>query len=197
MKSMKFLTLFQIFCFACIAQPRNVSIDTLDGGLMVTKSVPGDAIVNKGSALKRIFVVVNDATCPVKLSGWGIGSIFFTGGPVFNIAGSATAVESISAVEVVSVLYDLWGSHMENVSMLAITEISKGAELPKDDRWNASRGDVARFMISISYVKRVRTPDGNVWKSDSAAILEKLVASIPMRMMPEDFEFLPPPSSKK
>jgi hypothetical protein len=190
-----------VFCFACFAAqqakeplPRVFVINEFDGGSMVTKI--GDfGGVNEGSALKRRFFVVNDPMCPVQLSGLGIKSRYSTGRDYsFTLSGSATAHESISAVEIILVLFDLWGSHMHNLSSLTVKEVSSGSEILQDSEWGASTADVREFMTSVSYVKRVRTPDGKIWRADARAILEKL-ASVQLKISAEDLE--PPSSGKK
>ena len=180
---LKPLILFHLVaCFACFAQQANqtqssaLTIQQFDGGSMITKMDKG--AVNEGSALKRTFFVVNDPACPVQLSGMGVVSRYLSGDDfVFRLVGSATARESISAVEIDLVLLDLWGSRMRNLSTLAITEISTGSDVPRDSEWGASSMDAKQFMTSVSYVKQARTQDGKIWKADTHAILESLASA--------------------
>jgi hypothetical protein len=140
---------------------------------------------------------VNDPTCAVQLLETGIESRYLSGGNfVFRKVGSATARESISAVEISLMLFDLWGSHIRDLAVLKVTEISKGAEVPRDSEWATDGLEVTQFMTSVSYVKQVRTSDGKIWRADTRAILEKL-ASMQLRISAEDLESLASgPSSK-
>jgi len=177
------------------APPRTATLQELDGGPMATKLKY--VTVNEQSAIKRRLFVLNDATCPVQLVGLGLKVDRRTeaSSDAFFLSGSAEIQDPISAVEIDVVVFDLWGDYQRNLPYLVVAEMPKGTEVPLTESWwNTSIPEVMQFMTSVSYVRRVRTPDGRIWKSDERAILEK-ITSVQLRLSTEELEPLPPANS--
>jgi hypothetical protein len=149
-------------------------IMTRSEGSSVTTKLGYGIIVNKGSTLKREKIILNDSNCPVQLNDVGIETVF-TDKYSFNPSGNFTAKEPISAVEVVHILYDVFGEHIKTLSNSEINDIEGIHELAKSGSWYASENNVSSYFICVSYIANVRTKNGQLWHCDFKAIKEHIL----------------------
>jgi hypothetical protein len=49
------------------------------------------------------------------------------------LKGDSTTSAAISAIEVVAVLFDLWGDHLMNLDMLKVTDLGSNSTFPLSD----------------------------------------------------------------
>src|SRR5688572_4850291 len=101
-----------------------VSIIRVHGGPNVTKLTMGVA-VNDNSSLKRDWIVLNDAKCPVKLdSTVGIKTTYNEPSYRFRPQGKLVASEPIVAYEIHHVLYDVFGEHMKTLNNSEVIDVN-------------------------------------------------------------------------
>jgi hypothetical protein len=153
-----------------------LSIFDLDGG-PVTITLSAGIAIHKESSLHRQWYVLNDSSTPVSLSGTGI-NIKYRGqrGYVLSSDGIVSAIANVSAIEVVAMLFDLWGEHLRNLDLVVLRDLNENATFPLSDayEWPASDRDTTEYLTCVTYVRTVRSADGKVWHADMSAIRRKL-----------------------
>jgi hypothetical protein len=147
---------------------------TKSEGSSVTTKLGYGIIVNKGSTLKREKIVLNDSNCPVQLNDVGIETVY-SDKYSFNPTGNFTSKEPVVAVEVVHILYDVFGEHMKTLSNIIITDMEGVQELAKSGSWYASENNVSSYFVCVSYVANVRSKAGQLWHYDFKAIKDELL----------------------
>lgn len=154
---------------------QSIIVETADGGSVVTE-LGYDIKLNKNSTLHRSWVVLNDPTCPVQLYEAGINTRY--GDREYNYVqvGTAETSESITALEVRYLLYDVFGEHMQTLSATKITELSANGSLALEDigAWRAWENDVSNLLTVVAFVAQVRTGDGKIWRYQDKKIGEEL-----------------------
>ena len=157
-----------------VKQAPALLVDHSDGGPVVTELGYGIA-VNKGSTLHRDWISVNDPSCPVQiLLGVQPNYVKSKSGYQFVLKGDGKPSQPITAVRVISVLFDVWGNHMQNLADTEISDKPADAFFSLPGTWYASENDVSEFLTSVTYVRYVRTADGKIWSANLAAISKKL-----------------------
>src|SRR5690348_13589931 len=118
------------------AQPGALTVERKDGGSVVTDLGYGIQ-VNKGSGLQREWIVVNDASAPVQVTG-GIQSKYKgSSGYAFSLQGQTVTTRPVVAIETISVLFDVWGNRMEGLRYTEITDRQPSSAPFKDSGWYA------------------------------------------------------------
>jgi hypothetical protein len=164
---------------------RPLQVSEIDGGSASTSEY--GVILNKDTSLHRKWYVLNDRTCPLQLSGAGVTPAVAT---AFVLKGDATTSAEISAIDVVAVLFDLWGDHSRNLRLLKVKDLSSNTTFPLSDsetKWPADEDTVREYQTSVTYVRRVRLTDGKVWLADMAAILRQ-ITDARLKVSKEDLE---------
>jgi hypothetical protein len=169
---------------------RPLDVTEIDGGNMATGQY--GVVLQKNTSIHRKWYVLNDRTCPVHLSGAGVTPVSTT---AFLLKGDLTTSTQTTAIDVVAVLFDLWGDHLMNLHMLKVTDLDSNATVPLSDsesKWLADEHAVKEYLTSATYVRRVRLSDGKIWLADMPAILQKLT-DIPLKVSKEELELMPTP----
>ena len=151
---------------------RPLEVSEIDGGSASTSEY--GVVLNKDTSLHRKWYVLNDRTCPLQLTGAGVTPAVAT---AFVLKGEATTSAEISAINVVAVLFDLWGDHSRNLRLLKVKDLSPNTTFPLSDsetKWPADENTVKEYLTSVTYVRRVRLADGKVWLADMPAILRQI-----------------------
>jgi hypothetical protein len=193
---MLLLLVFQVIPPASTArkqppEPRRITIQESDGGSVVIVATASKIVMTgKGSSLRRKWLVLNDTTCPVQLSGVGLDA-GFSSGFYFAPSGIAVSSASIRAAHINFNLFDLWGEPIKNLLFSTVTDIDAGSRVPLDDRWNVSAAAIEEFSTSVSFVGRVLLADGTIWTADLRAVSAKM-AEAKLRSAP-----LGPPGQTK
>lgn len=133
--------------------------------------------VNKGSSLQRRWFVINDPSCPLRLSGAGINTVYESssgGGYEYRSAGLANAGEMITAFEVRFLLFDIWGEHIRTLTDTEVSDLRGQISLKDAASWTAWHTDVSEILTVVSFVARVRRPDGTVWEYDASSLLQQV-----------------------
>jgi hypothetical protein len=187
-------------CFCCSGQTkpeaapttptRTLDVTEIDGGNIANAEY--GTVLHKNTSLHRKWYVLNDRTCPVQLSGAGVIPVSTS---AFLLKGDATTSAAISAIEVVAVLFDLWGDHLMNIHMLKVTDLGANATFPlsdPDSKWLADEHAIKEYLTSATYVRRVRLTDGTIWLADMAAVLHQ-ITDAHLRASKEELELRPTP----
>ncbi len=155
---------------------QTIKVTTLDGGSVVTELTYGIK-VNRGSSLRRTWVVLNDPRSPVQLKGVGVLTRYKSnGGYSYIPTGSLSAREAISAIEVRFLLFDVFGEHIKTLSGDEVTEIlaNKPFKVEEIGSWRAWESDVSALLTVVAFVGHVRTKTGTIWRYNSGAIEKEL-----------------------
>ena len=118
--------------------------------------------INKGSSLKRESVLFNDPAAPVQITSHGTSIKFEDRGFVFSGKTGIEVNQAIVAVQVRTILFDIFGQHMKNLANTESKDLPNGkAEL--EGQWRAFENDVSELLTTVTYVARVRLADGTQW----------------------------------
>jgi hypothetical protein len=171
---MKTITAFSLFLLFWVASSAQVTTNKTDGGTVITKLGMGIK-VNDGSSLTRQWIILNDEKCPLKLNNTvGINTVYNGNGYEFVASGGITVVEPIVAYEIDFVLYDIFGEHIQTLSCTEINDISQPVELGKHSSWYATENQISEYFFCVSYVAKVRTKSGVIWRYDPLQIKQEL-----------------------
>jgi hypothetical protein len=157
------------------------------GGVSVTRGPGGSiktdlgfgVVLNKESSLSREWVTIHDSSLPADLVGTvGIHTIYepdrVRGDYYYQAEYKISARESLSAIEVRFLTFDVWGNPMRPLSATEVFDLKAGDSKEFTPRWNAySENDVSDFYASIAYIARVRTATGKVLDASVPSVLEE------------------------
>ncbi len=162
---------------APVSNQRTLQVEESVGGSVVTNLGYGIQ-VNKGSSLHRRWFVVNDPTCPIRLSGARIETVYQSGNVggsyQYRSTGTATLSEPASALEIRFLLFDIWGDHMRTLSDTEVSDVTGQIALKGSAGWTAWENDVSELFTVVSFVARVRKADGTVWAYDPASLVREV-----------------------
>jgi hypothetical protein len=124
-------------------------------------SISGIA-VNEGSTLQRESILFNANKSPAKLTSHKMEITYKDRGFRFTAATNMTLTKKVQAIQVRTILYDVFGQHMKN---LANTEVKdfEAAEASIQGEWRAYESEVTEFLTAVTYVARIRFDDGTQW----------------------------------
>lgn len=153
-----------------------LEIKRISGGSITTKTFLGSKLNNR-SSLSREFIIVNDPTCPLQLSNVGIktesaGDNKFQ----FTSVGNIIPKESISAYQIIHILYNVFGQFMERLDDTVISDFkSEWGEINREHQfWTANYDTARNYFICVSYVSYVRTANNILWGFDANNIKMEL-----------------------
>ena len=167
--------LFITICYFFISNTANSQITTvkLNGGSVVTKLGYGVS-VNTNSSLSRDWFILNDQICPLKLNNVGIDALYNESQYSFKPVGEINITEPITAYEIHHVLYDVFGEHIKTLSNFEVADVLVTSNFAKYCSWYASENQVSEYFICVSYVAKVRTNKGIIWKYNPLEITSEL-----------------------
>ena len=118
--------------------------------------------INEGSTLTRESILFNDPSCPVSVQSHSTKIIYKD--RAFEFSGKSTIQVSspIVALQVRTILYDVFGQHMKNLSNTEARDFSAG-QSTLEANWRASDNDASELLTTVTYVARVRLADGRQW----------------------------------
>lgn len=156
-----------------------LQVTKADGGSITTDLGYGIA-VNKGSSLRRLGYGIIDPSGPVTaLREMTIRTQYKDRSYAFKCVGEAVFSKPIAAVEIVHLLFDVFGNHQRSLRNLSVKESPPGASLECDGEWYASENDVSEYLTAISYVRTVRLNDGTLWRTNMNAVYKTVQGIIP------------------
>lgn len=118
--------------------------------------------LNEGSGLTRESILFNDPTSPVSVTGHTTKIIYEDRS--FRFSGKSTIQVSspIVAIQLRTILYDVFGQHMKNLANTEPRDFSAG-QSTLEGEWRAYDNDVSEMLTTVTYVARVRFSDGRQW----------------------------------
>ena len=171
MKKLFFLSLFILIINYTFGQ---IKINIVNGESVITKLGLG-VKVNDGSSLSRDWIIINDESCPIQLNDdVGIETSYPSESYRFKAIGSVTAKEPIVAYEILHVLYNVFGEHIETLSNTEVIDIKDKKDFYKYASWYATENEISEYLICVSYVANVRTQTGSIWRYSYQSVKEKL-----------------------
>lgn len=178
------------------AQVTVESVQTGDMEVLLSAGI----YLNKGSTLRRQWIIVRNASMPADLpTPVGVRAVFepnrLSGSYRYEAEYTLDIREPVSAVEVRFLVFDVWGDFMKILIANEITDFPPGATRLLKGIWALpSEADAARVNTSIGYVARVRTKAGRIIEADRAAVLAE-ARKISRRLSESDIEPKPDPGS--
>ncbi len=121
--------------------------------------------LNEGSTLKRESILFNDKTCPVKILSHSTSILYKDRGFRFSGKTKINVKKKIKAINIRTILFDIFGQHISNLSNTEAKDFSVG-EASVNGAWRASENDIIELLTSVTYVSRVRYEDGTQWISN-------------------------------
>ncbi len=152
-------------------------VQEMAGGSMVTNLGYGIQ-VNKGSTLQRRWFIINDANSPIQLSSTGVQTKYesrqYSGDYKYEPSGTAAASHALSAYEIRFLLFDVWGEHMQTLSLTKVSDVNGSFGLSDAGSWRAWESDVRELETVVSFVAHAKTVDGRIWTYDPNKLLREL-----------------------
>ncbi len=118
--------------------------------------------INEGSTLARESILFNDPTCPVKIRSHSTRIIYMDRYFRFAAQTSVNVEEAVVAIQIRTILYDVFGQHMHNLGNTEPKDFSPG-QFTVSGEWRAYKNDVNDLLTTVTYVSRVRLDDGSQW----------------------------------
>lgn len=151
--------------------------------------------VNPASNLQREWITAHDSLLPVNLVGtvgvvtaYKSGGSYSTGNYEYRASVPIQTRDSISAVEIRFVLFDLWGDFVKTLSMTEVEDIPANATKTFAPTWNLySENEASEHYASIAYVARARTKAGRVFEANYKPIVTE-ARRLSDRFSPEDLD---------
>jgi len=216
------LQLFQLY--GQTQTTRSFKTDVSDGGSIGTNAYATDSVeIDKNSTLHRVWLTVNDWSCPIQLTKAGVKTIYVQLKGLNFVALYRPIVESffakqpVTAMEMRFALYDVFNEHITTLEATRVEDVASAGPFMfkqgfrdldfvppslqvantsagefarvramEDDvkknptRFDSNEVDAARLLTVVSFVSRVRSQDGTIWKFDPTAVaaeIEKLLHS--------------------
>ena len=118
--------------------------------------------INEGSTLTRESILFNDPTCPIKVQSHTTKITYKDRGFRFSARTSIDIKQPIVAVQVRTLLYDVFGQHMKNLGNTEVKDFTP-SQSTIDGEWRAYNNEVSDLLTTVTYVARVRLADGSQW----------------------------------
>lgn len=118
--------------------------------------------INKGSSLKRESVLFNDPASPVQITSHTTSIKFKDRGFRFVGKTGVDVGQPVVAVQVRTILFDVFGQHMKNLGNTEPKDFAPG-KAKFEGEWRAYENDITELLTTVTYVARVRLADGTQW----------------------------------
>lgn len=130
--------------------------------------------LNKGSSLQRESVLFNDPSCPIQLAKNTMSFTYEDRRFRINSSTLLSIAKPVMAFEVRHIMFDVFGGHMNNLSNLEARDYAPGP-VPLDATWNIfDENDPSELLTTVTYIARVRLPDGTQWVFNSDNLTQAL-----------------------
>ena len=178
---------------ATVSASAETTHTTADGGLVQTNLGYG-IVVNDDSTLRREWVAVHDSNMPVAfVETPGVTTIFerddYGGDYWYSARYKLEVKQPLVAVSVNFILFDVWGERTKVLDATDIEDMEVGF-FPKDAKWRAySENEISEYYASVAYVARARGVDGQIYFTDTDAVLavaQKYMSDFTEEMLEED-----------
>jgi len=161
-----------------VPQTNAITVTYVDGGSITTHLGYGISVAG-GSSIHREWISVHDSRLPIKLEGTpGVKTYYqdrsYGGDYIYKSNFNLIALESITAIEINFLLFDIWGNHVKSLSLTEVVDISQGTPKSFTGEWSAlSENEVEKYYASISYISKVRIKDGKVLEAEKSPIVKE------------------------
>ena len=122
--------------------------------------------------------MINDPSCPVRLSGAGISTVYQSssigGDYKYKATGLAITSETVTALEVRYLLFDIWGEHTRTLSDTEVSDLRGQLALKDTGSWATWENDVSEIFTVVGFAARVRRSDGTIWEYDAPSLLQQV-----------------------
>ena len=172
-----FTVIFSAWAFifqGVVLQAQSIQATNYDGGSIKSQLWPGYQMNGK-SSLRRSWFVLNDTSCPVQLLETGVNTHYRQDAHEFRNIGTIQTTQSIQAVEIRYIMFDVFGGFM---TTLTSTEV---ADIPKTDSHQievvfrrVDESEASELLSVAAFVAQVRAEDGKIWRYDHKAVTEAL-----------------------
>lgn len=142
-----------------------------DGGPIAFES--GYGTENGGSSLNRQWVIVNDDHLPVELTQFQIRPILGTRYRGFSIDYSIESQTPVSAIELIFIPFDIWGTPSRPMAATHIQDIPAGSQSFSSEWSTLNESVVSNHFVMIGYVAQVRLESGEVIKANIDGVIEE------------------------
>ncbi|MEW5875981.1 MAG: hypothetical protein AB1752_12470, partial [Candidatus Zixiibacteriota bacterium] len=102
-------------------------------------------------------------------------------------SGTVVPQLAIQAIEVRFVLYDIWGEHLKTLRLTSVGDVAPGIplDLSPIGAWRGWEDEARKYFVSVAYIAKVRTAEGQVWSADDDALVDALLSS-QMKIKPDE-----------
>ena len=156
--------IFIFLVFAVSVSAQGYEIERMEDGPF-SFSISG-VTINEGSALTRESILFNDPASPVELNSHSMEIIYKDRSFRFSGTTELNVKRSIVAIQVRTILYDVFGQHMKNLANTEPKDFGEGVA-GVNGEWRAFENDVSEMLTTVTYVARVRLSDGTQWVYDA------------------------------
>jgi hypothetical protein len=171
---MRKLILMAVLFFTTSANASGYKIDRdVDGPFAFTIS---GVKINEGSTLTRESILFNDPASPILINSHSTKVVYKDRGFRFSGTTEIQLKSEVVAVQVRTILYDVFGQHMKNLANTQPKDLSPGSSTISGE-WRALDNDITELLTTVTYVARVRLADGTQWVFD-AKNLELALSSL-------------------
>lgn len=118
--------------------------------------------INEGSSLKRESILFNDPAAPVQITSHATSIKYEDRGFRFEGKTGVEVNQPIVAVQVRTILFDVFGQHMKNLGNTEPKDFAPGNG-KLEGEWRAYENDITELLTTVTYVARVRLADGTQW----------------------------------
>jgi hypothetical protein len=158
--------------------PGGAEVTRISGGSIRTP-ISQSQVLNEGSSVRRDWIAVKHADLPVQIRdtpGLKVAAESRRGRPpgfVYTASLDVQATQSIAAIEVRFLTFNIWGLHERTLILTEIKDFPLGGT-KLEGIWNArSARQAGEFHTSIVYISRVRTMDGKVFVADPQPVIDE------------------------
>lgn len=149
---------------------QDYSIEKIDDGTFTFEVMGGK--FNSGSSLERDSYIVNFQSAPVKINKHRTFIEYSDPDFVFSSNTNIETDKQIRAIQIISIQYDVFDDHLQNLSNTEVQDISGSEKLSAE--WRARNSEVSSYLNSVTYIAKVRLSGGKTWEFDEDVLLTAL-----------------------
>lgn len=173
------LALAMGMCLAMTAQAQTLTTRTGEGASLKT-DFGYDIVLNKNSSLKRQWTYIQDANSPVDVEGTPDVMVAYIKDYKHTTYYSLKAKQDLTAVEVIHVVFDVFGQRLHTLQNVEVADIKAGESVTMTGEWRIwSERDARVAHTSFTYIRSARTASGNIYTAPSPQVFDVIKKSMP------------------
>lgn len=142
----------------------------------------GYNFVNKNSSMNRTSFWVIDPGMPVNFEHDPAIRTTYTSYSGYELKSNPSiwANEEVVAIQFVYVLFDFFNEHLRSYRATQVYDYPSKVSFThnSDFVWRATEHTVANYLTCVSFINRIRTKDGKVYKADRNKIFDEIAKMI-------------------